>query len=152
MQIDNSQIVIGELTLELAIIVYIIKLSFQAGQMKMQVDTMWNFIVSDSKIKMVRSGLGRAKSPIRIIKKGYEFVEPFLDKFIPIYIKVRKENKNAKDDELERLLFVAFQNEMGEFIIENFVIPYDIAFGAAIMAIIQACFVKVNFNGELKDD
>ncbi len=152
MQVDTTSIVIGELTLELAIIVYIIKLSFQAGQVTFQVKTMWDLIVGDSKLQMVKGGFGKAKSPIRIVKKGYDFIEPFLNKFLPIYLKVRKEHESANEDELERLLFVAFQAQMGNFILENIAVPNDITLGAAIMAIIQACFVKVNLNGEVKDD
>ena len=103
------------------------------------INTIMSFLFNRAKTELVTSGLADMHSPIVINVSCFEGVMPFLGKFIPFYLKIVKKYPDLHGYKLDKILFIEFENEFGDFIVEKICIPMHVNQGACLLAVIKAC-------------
>ena len=111
------------------------RLSYRAGRLELKVDTLWDFIIRRGKVEAVKMEWGELHSPIRLNVRGLDVVKPFLDKFLPFYIQLLQRNPPMAEQEM----YIEFEREFGDFIMEKMCIPLGVTAGACLIAIVAAC-------------
>jgi hypothetical protein len=100
-----------------------------------RVITLWEFTYRRGAVELVQKGWGQANSPIRLKVDGFEKVRPFLEKFIPAYVRWMAEKPDITEAELAE----RFEHHFGDFIMEHLCLPQGLSEAACLTAIILAC-------------
>lgn len=109
------------------------------NNIRRDIDIIHSFLFNRAKTELVHAGMARINSPLRLTVNCAEAVMPFLGKFIPFYGKLLKKYPDLKGDALDRMLFLEFEKEFGDFIVEKICIPMGVNQGACLLAIIKSC-------------
>lgn len=148
--IEQLGILVGVLTglLSLASVVYLAGVKMSAlqasiacllgldvttAELRVKVDTLWDFLMRRAKAEAVQVGWGAMGSPIHLTTAGFEMIRPFLNKFLPVYAELVA--RNASEQEV----WMTLENRFGDEIIEQICIPGKVSAGACMIAIIESC-------------
>jgi hypothetical protein len=109
------------------------------GGNRRDINIIMSFIWNRAKTELVNVGLASMNSPIELTVNCVEAVMPFLTKFIPFYATVLKKYPELHGEELDKALFMEFEEKFGGFIVEHICIPMGVNQGACLLAIIKSC-------------
>jgi hypothetical protein len=103
------------------------------GQLQARVEILLSFLYRRGEAEAASKGWGTFNSPFAINAAGVDVVLPFLDKFIPLYAKLSAKGAS------EAQMFIEFEREFGDFIVQKICIPNGLTQGACLVSIIKAC-------------
>lgn len=108
-----------------------IGVAMKFGELRLKVDTMWEFQWKRAQSEAVMAGVAKVNSPVRVSDEAKQWMAPIIGPVREFYQKLGRRLTDAE-------LALEIERRFGEQILREVCIPHGLAHGACLLIALQA--------------